>query len=378
MANVTKNDLHALYLKILPYLAPQSGGGGGHKIEDNTGTDLTDRDTLQFGGDLEASDDSTNEKTVVEPHELTNAEIADIFAQIPIVPASTYVPNTGFTPVGTVISVMGNHAPTHYLVCDGTEYYISEYPVLANYFETEFGEKNYFGGNGTTTFAVPDLQGEFLRGAGTNSHENQGSGGDVGDHQNATSIPDFKYVTASNRMTHFTKSVVTDEQVRPQNFDYLSSDSGSLDAHNITTTKVTSSNDAIYGTVRPTNTSVLYCIAVQNIYIDAACNYSLDEVVVGTWLDGKPVYQKVLKFDFTSYSDSFTGALNISDLETLVKAEVYHVYTNGASIESARYGTASYFFSWYISGGNVLVTNKINNISNYSYVVHLQYTKTTD
>ena len=51
------------------------GAGGGHTIEDPEGTALTQRDTLQFGGDLEVSDDDENEKTVVAPHELTTAEL---------------------------------------------------------------------------------------------------------------------------------------------------------------------------------------------------------------------------------------------------------------------------------------------------------------
>lgn len=89
-------------------------------------------------------------------------------------------------PIGVIFPLMGNNAPTGYLKCDGTIYNISQYTELANYFNTQFGSKNYFGGNGSTTFAVPDLRGEFLRGAGTNGHANQGSGGTVGQHQDGT------------------------------------------------------------------------------------------------------------------------------------------------------------------------------------------------
>jgi hypothetical protein len=67
-------------------------------------------------------------------------------------------------PVGNIISFMGTKAPNGYLVCDGTELEISKYAKLAAHFEEQFGTKNHFGGNGTTTFAVPDLRNEFLRG----------------------------------------------------------------------------------------------------------------------------------------------------------------------------------------------------------------------
>ncbi len=62
------------------------------------------------------------------------------------------------TPVGIVVSYMGNNPPEGYLSCDGATYNISEYPKLAEQIKTEFGSYNHFGGNGTSTFAVPDLK----------------------------------------------------------------------------------------------------------------------------------------------------------------------------------------------------------------------------
>lgn len=61
-------------------------------------------------------------------------------------------------PIGTIISYMGLTAPQDYLVCDGAEYNITDYSELARFFETQFGAANHFGGDGTTTFAVPNLQ----------------------------------------------------------------------------------------------------------------------------------------------------------------------------------------------------------------------------
>ena len=50
----------------------------------------------------------------------------------------------GFTPVGSIIAVMGNDAPTNYLKCDGSVYSIADYPELANYFEEQFDNANFF------------------------------------------------------------------------------------------------------------------------------------------------------------------------------------------------------------------------------------------
>lgn len=59
------------------------------------------------------------------------------------------------TPVGSIISYMGNNVPKHYLACDGLEYNINDYPELAIHIKESFGSFNYFGGDGITTFAVP-------------------------------------------------------------------------------------------------------------------------------------------------------------------------------------------------------------------------------
>lgn len=180
--------------------------------------------------------------------------------------------HSGFTPIGTVISVMGTTAPLNYLACDGTAYNISDYPELAAYFNQQFGASNHFGGNGTTTFAVPDLRGEFLRGTGTNSHTNQGSGANVGVHQDGTEI---------YRMTSQQAEILVN------NADSRRDASGNWKGE----ANGSSGSQSFY-TSRPTNTSVLYCIASKNIFMDAGSNYSTEEQVVGTWIDGKPIYQK--------------------------------------------------------------------------------------
>ena len=60
------------------------------------------------------------------------------------------------TPVGSIISYMGNNVPKHYLACNGTVYNITDYSELAIHIKESFGSFNYFGGDGVTTFAVPN------------------------------------------------------------------------------------------------------------------------------------------------------------------------------------------------------------------------------
>jgi microcystin-dependent protein len=55
--------------------------------------------------------------------------------------------------VGQILAVGFNFAPVGWLLCDGTQVPISQYDVLYNLLGTTFG------GNGTTTFGLPDLRG---------------------------------------------------------------------------------------------------------------------------------------------------------------------------------------------------------------------------
>lgn len=80
-------------------------------------------------------------------------------------------------PAGTVISyIAGTTPPTGYLACDGKTYNISDYPTLAEAIKSGFSNYNYYGGDGETTFAVPNLQGEFLRGYTTSASSSKTQG----------------------------------------------------------------------------------------------------------------------------------------------------------------------------------------------------------
>ena len=154
--------------------------------------------------------------------------------------------SVGSSLVGAVYSYMGTSAPFGYLVCDGSVYNISDYPRLAGHINGHFGSYNFFGGDGVTTFAVPDLRGEFLRGTGTNSHTYGGAGAAVGVHQvptlNAWAFADSKNITVSG------------------NFGYEDwQGTFSSDAYKYVGGTTYAGSKKRY-TVRPTNTSVLYII----------------------------------------------------------------------------------------------------------------------
>lgn len=161
------------------------------------------------------------------------------------------------TPTGTIISFMGNTAPNGYFACDGTEYNIVDYPDFVKYLEEQFGSISYFGGDGTTTFAVPDLRGEFLRGTGTGTRDT-GSGDDVGVHQEPTEIPSIFVYDGTLQYT------MPKDAGKGNNLQ-TNIDKGLNDRKSARYTSTGTINEENYEnnlkyTVRPTNTSVLYCI----------------------------------------------------------------------------------------------------------------------
>ena len=159
---------------------------------------------------------------------------------------------TDYQNIGKIDAFMRTTAPDGYLACDGSTYNIADYPLLCDVFASDFGSVNYFGGDGTTTFKVPDLRGEFLRGTGTNSHSNQGNGGNVGAHQDSSYIDRVWYdgnvqIDSDGK----DKSIVS-------NYDKKFSKQSASAIFSYTFRSQTYASDKY--TIRPTNTSVLYCI----------------------------------------------------------------------------------------------------------------------
>ena len=172
----------------------------------------------------------------------------------------SFMGHTAFiNPVGTIISFYGLIAPDGYLACDGTIYLREDYPALANHLVSQFPD---LVGDGTTTFKVPDLQGEFLRGTGTNSNANQGSGANVGVHQNSTEIPwIYTYKGSGSEITMgFRPPKTANTRNSIKNYDAVT-DTTSIEWANANgdSSGGTGTNGAMIG-IRPTNTSVLYCI----------------------------------------------------------------------------------------------------------------------
>ena len=187
-------------------------------------------------------------------------------------------------PIGTIIPFMGTTPPKDYLTCDGAIYNIADYLELTNHFQNQFGSKNYFGGDGVTTFAVPDLRNEFLRGYGDRTEP-------IGIHQDGTEIPRlfaWNYSTTQTVLIHNLKTDTAGVYTNATNEDVAvpptienTRISGSV---NMTTSKNTGATDGSPAfTIKPTNVAVLYCIkytvSSEEIEIEATPTEGSNKVV---------------------------------------------------------------------------------------------------
>lgn len=202
-------------------------------------------------------------------------------------------------PVGTIQAYGGavdssHQAPVGWLLCNGAELLKADYAELYAVIGDAFGTAS-----ANTKFVLPDLRGEFLRGSGTNSHTDQGNGGTVGQHQDATST--FKIGVGTTSFSIYTKS----DGATIHNAD---SSSNATQFLNTSANKTTGTYADMEATFRPTNTSVNYIIkakqvalpvdlenAVQDAYAEVNAYSTTEEIPIGKWIDGKTIYRKVFQ-----------------------------------------------------------------------------------
>ena len=107
-------------------------------------------------------------------------------------------------------------------------------------------------------------------------------------------------------------------------------------------------------------------------------NYSTEERVVGTWIDGKPIYEKVIAFSLTG-SGNLSYAHNIENLH-----EIHFISMLHGNSEN-RIKTCRTYVPWYneasvyldeITTTDISIYHNSNRTEFYEFI--LRYTKTTD
>ena len=111
-----------------------------------------------------------------------------------------------------------------------------------------------------------------------------------------------------------------------------------------------------------------------NAVIDTT-TYSTNEIVVGTWIDGKPLYRK------TIYSTTATGSLNTTNIDFLRWKNFNTFVDNKFLFPDARYINSTDKLDFYAqkADGTFGATFGSSWDTKFNYLVFdIEYTKTTD
>lgn len=140
------------------------------------------------------------------------------------------------------------------------------------------------------------------------------------------------------------------------------------------------SNYKLYMTARYTKTTDVAGSGKYTTYGGLAHHYSTSEQVVGTWIDGKPLYEKTIsktvncdsEYDMITRDDSISGLPS-----TAVPRFVTGGYFDGG-VPLSHYDSSNYrtFTMWY--SNNIRGYVKWGTLSTTTLRVTIQYTKTTD
>lgn len=111
-------------------------------------------------------------------------------------------------------------------------------------------------------------------------------------------------------------------------------------------------------------TNALICITDDE---EDYCHYSTEETKTGNyWIDGKPIYRKVVQVTISLPGNSWTNTgINISDVETLVNCSMLKEGFSFGGLYTRK--DANYLYVYCLSDASWLINHVI-----------LEYTKNTD
>lgn len=111
------------------------------------------------------------------------------------------------------------------------------------------------------------------------------------------------------------------------------------------------------------------------ISIGDANDYSTEEKIIGTWIDGKPLYQKTLT---GSYGQNTNFDLNITNADKVIIKRAGIILSTGEYIPHGAYTNVDNYLSFFITSDKARCGVRSSpSYYNSTYYVTIQYTKTT-
>lgn len=292
----------------------QGGGSSGHTIYDKDGTALAQESGLQFTGAVSVSDDSVNGRTVVD-----------------VEGGGNYYLNTLYSTEEKKIGYWTDGKPLYQKTIDCG--------ALPN--------------NTTKTIAhnISNIDySVIIRGSAKNPN-------------NGIEIP-LPYVYGNTRCLQ--------TYINDTNIVLISTENMSVYTKSYVTIQYTKTTDT--ADLNPQIGNVIYLPTI----------YSEEERQIGVWTDGKPLYQKTITVNSVSLPatdgvDVLLSAYGINDVEKIIDIKGRDETVNAYIPYLSQSGNTLYLIT--ISSDNPLKLRISRNggaISNQTFVITVQYTKTTD
>lgn len=112
--------------------------------------------------------------------------------------------------------------------------------------------------------------------------------------------------------------------------------------------------------------------------LDGYDNYSTNEERVGTWIDGKPIYRKVINAGTVSASNTNIGSISNIDTLVSIKGTAYSSqFTQRYGIPNVHSDISSFYINLLMAGDNVVIRFGSGTTSLEKVVAIIDYTKTT-
>lgn len=312
-------------------------------------------------------------------------------------------------PIGSIVAYSSSKAPENWLICDGSEISRTLYSELFNIIGTTYGE-----GDGSTTFNLPNLKGKVITGLDGNDEtfNKLGNTGGEKTHTLTTSeLPSHKHSLVGN---------IVRSEASSGNLYTVSNQRFLVGRYKLSNMNVSATDDtAAFINVSDLNSSTMLGISstgsgtahnnlqpyiVQNYiikvsqsiavvgkslnnksestqdtyscdYINRLNTYSTTEQRVGTWIDDKPIYRKVIQ-GTTASSNSPIAIGSIPNLEIITDIRGYII--NSSQIVPINFVYNTEQNAGYKEGNNIIVRATASSYQSKPCYVIVEYTKTTD
>ena len=290
-------------------------------------------------------------------------------------------------PIGAIMPFGSDTIPDNWLLCNGQAVSRTDYQELFNTIGITYGS-----GNGFTTFNLPDLQGKIPVGKDENDTDFDTLGNTGGEKEHTLTINEMPNHSHMLQLRSYESASGTGQWHATYNGNESQSNVGSWktggsQAHNILQPyivqnyiiKAKQSAGVVATVVDGLNsTSATNALSAnQGRILNDRFNYSTTEKVVGTWIDGKPLYSKVVNLGALPDNDTKSIAHSIQNLKRVVKLEGFagsSLNKGGITLPHATNTP----IALYADDTNVSVKTTSNATGYTEAYAFVYYTKTTD